>query len=144
MPGTHKGVKLFSSHALVSCSCLARRVSFKLELTTPACPIKDEFERKARDYVSAIPWVSQVGPTLCSFFSYAVVRSCFQAVHCGYTRKVLACTLLPLSLNAWLGEQPAGALHTRFPRSGCAPFCALSPPNTWLRGESGRLRVLRE
>lgn len=36
------------------------RVSFKLELTTPACPIKDEFERKARDYVSALPWVSQV------------------------------------------------------------------------------------
>ncbi|KAK9835351.1 hypothetical protein WJX81_004228 [Elliptochloris bilobata] len=36
------------------------RVSFKLELTTPACPIKDEFERKARDYVNALPWVSQV------------------------------------------------------------------------------------
>ena len=32
---------------------LVSRVSFKLELTTPACPIKDEFERKARDYVSA-------------------------------------------------------------------------------------------
>ena len=40
--------------------CLVSRVSFKLELTTPACPIKDEFERKARDYVSALPWVSQV------------------------------------------------------------------------------------
>ena len=40
--------------------CSVSRVSFKLELTTPACPIKDEFERKARDYVSALPWVSQV------------------------------------------------------------------------------------
>ncbi len=38
------------------------RVAFKLELTTPACPIKDEFERKARDYVSALPWVSEVRP----------------------------------------------------------------------------------
>ena len=65
MPGTHKGVKLTLSHTYVSRSCLACRVSFKLELTTPACPIKDEFERKARDYVSAIPWVSQVGLTLC-------------------------------------------------------------------------------
>jgi metal-sulfur cluster biosynthetic enzyme len=36
------------------------RVSFALELTTPACPIKDEFERKARDYVSAIGWVTDV------------------------------------------------------------------------------------
>ena len=41
------------------------RVSFKLELTTPACPIKDEFERKARDYVSSLPWVSQVRVCIC-------------------------------------------------------------------------------
>ena len=52
--------------ACQACSCLCitvsgvPRVSFTLELTTPACPIKDEFERKARDYVSALPWVSQV------------------------------------------------------------------------------------
>ena len=37
------------------------RVSFALELTTPACPIKDEFERKARNYVAALDWVTQVG-----------------------------------------------------------------------------------
>jgi hypothetical protein len=24
-----------------------------------ACPIKDEFERKARDYVAELPWVKQ-------------------------------------------------------------------------------------
>ena len=36
-------------------------VSFALELTTPACPIKDEFERKARNYVAALDWVTQVG-----------------------------------------------------------------------------------
>ncbi|BDA43886.1 Iron-sulfur cluster carrier protein [Coccomyxa sp. Obi] len=38
----------------------AGRVQFTLELTTPACPIKDEFERKAHQYVSQLDWVSQV------------------------------------------------------------------------------------
>ena len=38
----------------------AGRVQFTLELTTPACPIKDEFERKARDYVNQLDWVQQV------------------------------------------------------------------------------------
>ena len=39
------------------------QVTFALELTTPACPIKDEFERKARDYVAELHWVQQVqGP----------------------------------------------------------------------------------
>ena len=36
------------------------QVTFALELTTPACPIKDEFERKARDYVAELHWVQQV------------------------------------------------------------------------------------
>ena len=36
------------------------QVTFALELTTPACPIKDEFERKARDYVMELSWVRQV------------------------------------------------------------------------------------
>ena len=36
------------------------QVTFALELTTPACPIKDEFERKAREYVAELPWVQQV------------------------------------------------------------------------------------
>lgn len=38
----------------------AGRVQFTLELTTPACPIKDEFERKAHQYVSQLDWVRQV------------------------------------------------------------------------------------
>ena len=46
-------------------------VSFALELTTPACPIKDEFERKARDYVAALGWVTQVGGPLCTPFLHA-------------------------------------------------------------------------
>ena len=35
-------------------------VKFRLELTTPACPIKDEFERKAHSVVTALSWVQQV------------------------------------------------------------------------------------
>jgi ATP-binding protein involved in chromosome partitioning len=40
------------------------RVSFKIELTTPACPIKAEFERSAREAVSALPSVSEVDVTM--------------------------------------------------------------------------------
>ena len=36
------------------------RVSFSIELTTPACPIKDEFERQAREYVGSLAWVEEV------------------------------------------------------------------------------------
>ena len=41
----------------------AGRVQFTLELTTPACPIKDEFERKAQEYVNQLDWVQQVQTT---------------------------------------------------------------------------------
>ena len=36
------------------------QVKFRLELTTPACPIKDEFERKAHSMVAALHWVKHV------------------------------------------------------------------------------------
>ncbi len=36
----------------------AGRISFRLELTTPACPVKDEFERKARHVWSICDWLS--------------------------------------------------------------------------------------
>ena len=42
----------------------AGSVAFRLELTTPACPIKDEFERQATAVVEALPWVSNVRPLL--------------------------------------------------------------------------------
>ena len=45
------------------CPC-AGRVSFRMQLTTPACPIKDEFERKARAYVETLEWVRQVDVTM--------------------------------------------------------------------------------
>lgn len=35
-------------------------VRFRLELTTPACPIKTEFENAARGNVGALPWVKSV------------------------------------------------------------------------------------
>ncbi|EFN59981.1 hypothetical protein CHLNCDRAFT_133105 [Chlorella variabilis] len=38
----------------------AGSVAFRLELTTPACPIKDDFEKAAREYVTALPWVKSL------------------------------------------------------------------------------------
>lgn len=35
-------------------------VSFRLELTTPACPVKDEFKRQCEAFVGALEWVSKV------------------------------------------------------------------------------------
>ncbi|KAM7512793.1 hypothetical protein LguiB_011668 [Lonicera macranthoides] len=39
-------------------------VSFRLELTTPACPIKDMFEQQANEVVAAVPWVKTVNVTM--------------------------------------------------------------------------------
>eukprot|EP00257_Ricinus_communis_P025078 XP_025012492.1 fe-S cluster assembly factor HCF101, chloroplastic [Ricinus communis] len=39
-------------------------VSFRLELTTPACPIKDLFEQQANEVVAALPWVKNVKVTM--------------------------------------------------------------------------------
>ena len=38
-------------------------VSFAIELTTPACPVKSEFERAARDRVTALEGVDRVEVT---------------------------------------------------------------------------------
>ncbi|CAN5366276.1 iron-sulfur cluster carrier protein ApbC [soil metagenome] len=35
-------------------------VSLKIELTTPACPVKDELEKEARDHVLAIPGIENL------------------------------------------------------------------------------------
>jgi len=40
------------------------KVSFSIELTTPACPVKAEFERAARERVLALPGVSEVDVTM--------------------------------------------------------------------------------
>ena len=40
------------------------RVSFAIELTTPACPVKSEFEKAARERVSALPGVEAVEVTM--------------------------------------------------------------------------------
>jgi ATP-binding protein involved in chromosome partitioning len=41
-------------------------VSFKIELTTPACPVKGEMERQARDFVGALPGVERVDVSMTS------------------------------------------------------------------------------
>jgi len=38
----------------------AGHVNFEIELTTPACPVKDEFERRARECVTALEGVEKV------------------------------------------------------------------------------------
>jgi ATP-binding protein involved in chromosome partitioning len=40
------------------------KVAFAIELTTPACPVKAEFERAARERVLALPGVSEVDVTM--------------------------------------------------------------------------------
>jgi len=39
-------------------------VSFAIELTTPACPVKDEFKRQAVSLVSELAWVENVDVTM--------------------------------------------------------------------------------
>ncbi|CAI6012553.1 unnamed protein product [Closterium sp. NIES-65] len=39
-------------------------VTFDMELTTPACPVKDSFEAQAREYVGSLPWVKTVALTM--------------------------------------------------------------------------------
>ena len=39
-------------------------VSFTLQLTTPACPVKDEFRRLATEYVGELEWVEKVAVEL--------------------------------------------------------------------------------
>ena len=41
-------------------------VRFKIELTTPACPVKDEMQRMAREYVGALPGVERVDVSMTS------------------------------------------------------------------------------
>lgn len=43
---------------------ISGEVSFRLELTTPACPIKDMFEQQANAVVAALPWVQKVNVTM--------------------------------------------------------------------------------
>ncbi|MBI3923060.1 MAG: Mrp/NBP35 family ATP-binding protein [Armatimonadetes bacterium] len=41
-------------------------VAFDIELTTPACPVKAQMESQAREFVGALPGVSQVNVTMTS------------------------------------------------------------------------------
>jgi len=40
------------------------RVAFDIELTTPACPVKAEFEKAAKERVAALPGVAEVAVTM--------------------------------------------------------------------------------
>lgn len=40
------------------------RVSFKVELTTPACPVKERFKQECEEAIRALPWVTDVSVTM--------------------------------------------------------------------------------
>lgn len=40
------------------------KVSFNLELTTPACPVKDELKKQCEDEIKSLGWASEVNITL--------------------------------------------------------------------------------
>jgi ATP-binding protein involved in chromosome partitioning len=42
------------------------RVAFKIEMTTPACPVRDQFKEQAREAVQSLPGVRQVDITMTS------------------------------------------------------------------------------
>jgi len=50
------------------------RVSFAIELTTPACPVKAEFEKAARERVAALPGVTSVDVTMTANTRKAATR----------------------------------------------------------------------
>ena len=50
----------------VSPEDVGRRVSFQFELTTPACPVKDQFLVQAQQLVGSIPGVQKVNCTMTS------------------------------------------------------------------------------
>ncbi len=50
------------------------RVSFAIELTTPACPVRDQLKEQARSAVSCLPGVFQVDITLTSQVRSSIVR----------------------------------------------------------------------
>ncbi|GMH04547.1 hypothetical protein Nepgr_006387 [Nepenthes gracilis] len=59
-------------------------VIFHLELTTPACPIKDMFEQRTKEVVSMLPWVNSVKVTMSAqpvrpVFACALLR-CLQTI----------------------------------------------------------------
>lgn len=51
------------------------RVSFRIVLTTPACPVKGEMERLAREFVGALPGVETVEVTMDARTTHAAVQS---------------------------------------------------------------------
>src|ERR671936_660798 len=40
------------------------KVTFNINLTTPACPVKDQLQNQARQVVANLPWVTEVQVTM--------------------------------------------------------------------------------
>lgn len=112
----------------LSVSPQSGHVTFALELTTPACPIKGEFERKARDYVAELPWVQQVQFALCDLH-----MQCSQ-FHTKRMRSLSACNAAAVYLfasnSAYIGH--ASAFISWAERQQCRADMAYACWRRWM------------
>ena len=57
-------IKNLKTESVVGSEPLEHKVSFDVELTTPACPVKEQMQRQCQDLVSALDGVSSVDVTM--------------------------------------------------------------------------------
>lgn len=81
------------------------RVSFDIELTTPACPIKDRFRRQASEAVSNLPGVTEVEVRMTS----ARKRSGMDELQAGSTLKQVGTVIAISSCKGGVGKSTVAA-----------------------------------
>ena len=97
-------------HDIVSCGFVKElkvvhhsgQVTFALELTMPACPVRDKFERKVCEYMEELSWVQQVKrlPLSCNFLQVSDTSKSTKKLHRVGCICVDRC-LLMLKCKAW-------------------------------------------
>jgi len=81
------------------------RVSFDIELTTPACPVKDRFRRQAQEAVSALPGVAEVNVRMTA----AKKQSPMEALQEGSTLKDVGTVIAISSCKGGVGKSTVAA-----------------------------------
>jgi len=81
------------------------RVSFDVELTTPACPVKDRFRRQAQEAVRALPGVTDVEVRMTS----AKKRSMMDELQAGSTLKQVGTVIAISSCKGGVGKSTMAA-----------------------------------